>query len=266
MNQTLIATEANLLEQFKTQGYAIKKNLFTPEEAIAIIEHIKQAETIDGVSALNKGAMTFYSGVYAKSPDLQTVVSQPKVINFLKQFIGDNFWVRWDQAVAKGPGAGVFPWHQDNAYNYLQDEHFQFWIALTKTTSENGGLWLVPQRHQNTLPHKKIGNHMVFQGEAKNPILIEADPGDVVIFSSFTLHSTTPNTTQDTRWAYVIEYMKCQDLDPTVVPPYFIVARNGQPTAEFVNWYSGKLNPINHLKYWRMYLSSLSSFIKQNKN
>jgi ectoine hydroxylase-related dioxygenase (phytanoyl-CoA dioxygenase family) len=265
MSQTIIKTELNLLEQFKTQGYVVQKNLFTEEEAIALIEQIKQSETIDGVSALNKGAMTFYSGVYAKSPALQAVVSQPKVINFLKQFIGSDFWVRWDQAVAKGSGAGIFPWHQDNAYNYLQDEHFQFWIALTKTTSDNGGLWLVPQRYQKTFPHQKVGNHMVFQGKVENPILIEAEPGDVVLFSSFSLHSTTPNITQDSRWAYVIEYMKCQDLDPTVVPPYFIVARNGEPTAEFVNWYPGRLNLMNHLKYWRMYLSSFSSFIKQTK-
>jgi ectoine hydroxylase-related dioxygenase (phytanoyl-CoA dioxygenase family) len=257
MNQTLIKTETNLLEQFKTQGFVVKKNLFTPEEALALIEHIKQAETIDGVSALNKGAMTFYSGVYAKSPALQAVVSQPKVINFLKQFIGDNFWVRWDQAVAKGPGAGTFPWHQDNSYNLLKDEHFQFWIALTKTTEANGGLWLVPQRNKETFPHKKVGNHMIFEGKVENPVLIEAEPGDVVLFSSFSLHSTTPNVTQDSRWAYVIEYMKCQDIDPTIAPPYFMVARHGEPIAKFVHWYSGRLNPINHLKYWRMYLTNL---------
>ena len=265
MNQTII--QPNLIqEQFKTQGFAICKNLFTEAEAKALIEHIKQAETIDGVSALNKGAMTFYSGVYAKSKALQTVVSQPKVIDFLKQFIGSDFWVRWDQAVAKGSGAGTFPWHQDNAYNYLKDEHYQLWIALTKTTADNGGLWLVPQRHQQTLPHKKVGNHMVFQGKVENPILIEAEPGDVVLFSSLSLHSTTPNITQDTRWAYVIEYMSCNDFDPVVVPPYFIVARNGEPTAEFVHWYRGRLNALNHLKYWRLHLSNLKKrFNKSSK-
>lgn len=257
MNQTIIQSEKTLLKQFKNQGFVVYKNLFTEAEAKALIEDIKQAETIDGVSALNKGAMTFYSGVYSQSPALQAVISQPKVINFLKQFIGSNFWVRWDQAVAKGAGAGTFPWHQDNAYNSLKDEHFQFWIALTKTTADNGGLWLVPQHHDRLLPHKKVGNHMVFQGKPENPILIEAEPGDAVLFSSFTLHSTTPNITQDTRWAYVIEYMACKDFDPTVKPPYFIVARDGQPTAEFWHWYEGRLNMINHLKYWRLYLSNL---------
>ena len=257
MNQIVTESSKALLEQFKTQGYVVCKNLFTEAEAQTMVEDLKAAETIDGISSLNKGAMTFYSGVYAKSAALQAVVSQPKVINFLQQFIGSDFWVRWDQAVAKGPGAGTFPWHQDNAYNSLTDEHFQFWIALTETNKDNGGLWLVPKHHNRLLPHKKVGNHMVFQGEPEKPILIEAKPGDVVLFSSFSLHSTTPNVTQDTRWAYVIEYMACKDFDPTVNPPYFIVARNGQPTAEFVHWYEGRINLLNRLKYWRLYLGNL---------
>jgi ectoine hydroxylase-related dioxygenase (phytanoyl-CoA dioxygenase family) len=255
MSQTLIQQEQTLLEQFKTQGYILCKGLFTSAEAENLIEEIKRAETIDGVSALNKGAMTFYSGVYAQSAALQKIISQPKVIDLLKPIIGFNFWVRWDQAVAKGAGAGTFPWHQDNSYNSLQNEHFQLWIALTKTTADNGGLWLVPKHQNQILPHKRVGNHMVFQGKPENPILIEAEPGDVILFSSLTLHSTTPNITQNTRWAYVIEYMSCQDLDPTVAAPYFMVARDGQPTAEFVHWYPGRLNIINHLKYWRLYLS-----------
>lgn len=256
MNQTIIQPDRTLQEQFKTQGFVICKNLFTEAEAEALIEHIERAETIDGVSALNKGAMTFYSGVYAQSSALQKVVSQPKIIDFLKQFIGSDFWVRWDQAVAKGPGAGTFPWHQDNAYNSLKDEHFQLWIALTNTNSDNGGLWLVPKRHSYLLPHDKVENHMVYQGKPEDAILIEAKPGDVILFSSLTLHSTTPNVTQNTRWAYVIEYMACKDFDPSVAPPYFMVARNGQPTNEFVYWYRGRLNVMNHLKYWRWHLSN----------
>lgn len=257
MNQTTITKFKTPLEKFKAQGYIQCKSLFTEAEAEKLIEDIQQAETIDGVSGLNKGAMTFYSGVYAKSPSLQAVVSQPKVINFLQQIIGPNFWVRWDQAVAKGSGADTFPWHQDNAYNNLKDEHFQLWIALTKTNSDNGGLWLVPKHQDKMLPHDKVENHMVFKGKPQNPILIEADPGDAVLFSSFTLHSTTPNITQETRWAYVIEYMSCNDVDPTVAPPYFIVARNGKPVAKFVRWYRGRLKVKNYLKYWRLYSFNL---------
>lgn len=255
MIETPPKTEPSLQKQFQDQGYVILKSMFSSTEAQALIEDIKAAETIDGVSALNKGAMTFYSGVYSKSKKLQATISQPKVIDFLKQFIGSDFWVRWDQAVAKGPGAGTFPWHQDNAYNHLKDGHYQFWIALTKTTQDNGGLWIVPGSHKAVLPHKKVGNHMVYQGIPNKPVFIEAEPGDVILFSSYTLHSTTPNITQGTRWAYVVEYMSLDHYDPGILPPYFVVARGGKPTAELVHFYRGNLNPWNHIKYWRWQLS-----------
>ncbi|NJK40774.1 MAG: phytanoyl-CoA dioxygenase family protein [Acaryochloridaceae cyanobacterium SU_2_1] len=246
-----------LLEEFNAQGYVIRKGLFSPIEAQTLIKDIQAAETIDGISALNKGSMTFYSGIYANSQPLQATISQTKVIDFLKQFIGPDFWVRWDQAVAKGPGSGTFPWHQDNAYNSLKDRHYQLWIALTKTTADNGGLWIVPGSHHHALPHNKIGNHMVYAGQPQDPILIEAEPGDVILFSSFTLHSTSPNVTQAARWAYVVEYMSLNDYDPGAKAPYFIVARNGQPTAKSVDFYRGQLNPLNHLKYWRWHLRNL---------
>lgn len=251
------AIENSLAEDFKKNGYVLCKGLFSPAEAESLIEEIKAAETIDGVSALNKGPMKFYSGVYSKSSALQGIISQPKVINFLKQVIGPNFWVRWDQAVAKGPEAGTFPWHQDNAYNSLKDEHFQFWIALTKTTPDNGGLWIVPGSHHSPLPHKKVGNHMVYQGTPEEPTFIGAEPGDVILFSSYALHSTTPNITGGTRWAYVVEYMSSSHYDPGIKAPYFMVAKKGKPIAQSVYYYRGNLNPLNHLKYWRWQLSKL---------
>lgn len=259
--ETLATKPANspdLRSQFEEQGYVIRKGLFDPEEAAALIDDIKAAETIDGVSGLNKGAMTFYSGVVFKSKRLQEVVSQPKVIDFLKQVIGPGFWVRWDQAVAKGPGSGTFPWHQDNSYNALRDQHYQFWIALTKSYPDNGGLWFVPGSHKQVLPHKEVDNHMVYQGSPKNPIFIEAEPGDCVLFSSYGLHKTNPNITQDTRWAYVIEYMSLEHFDPGMKPPYFVAARDGKPVGEFVGSYEGQRNPLNHLKYWKWQLKKLA--------
>jgi len=244
----------DLVKDFKEKGYCVLREFFSPSEAATLIDDIKNSETIDGVSLLNKGSMAFYSGVYHRSSKLQSFISQPKLVDLLKQVMGPDIWVRWDQAVAKGPGSGTFPWHQDNAYNGLKDGHYQLWIALTEMTPDNGGLWLVPGSHKQKLPHRKAGNHMVYQGEVKNPIFIEAQPGDVVLFSSFLLHSTTPNVTQNSRWAYVVEYMSLEHFDPDVKPPYFVVARKGVPTAEFVNYYRGQLNPINRLKYWRQQL------------
>jgi len=238
-----------LRQSYAQRGYVIVRRFFEREQMVALIDDIKAARTRNGVSGLNRGHLTFYSNVFFNSQALQSFVAQPKVVELLKELIGPDFWVRWDQAVAKGPGAGDFGWHQDNGYSGLRDAHCQLWIALTDMTPHNGGLWLQPGSHTRLLPHKTVDNHRVYDGEPQSPVFIEAKPGDIVVFSSFMLHTTTPNKTEQTRWAYVVEYMSLDHFDPSIEPPYFIVARNGKPKPEFVRYYRGRLNPLNQIRY-----------------
>ena len=241
----------DIQKEFKEKGYVVCKNFFSAEEMSKLIEDIKSAKTRNGVSGLNKGSLTFYSSLFFHNPSIQSFVSQPKIVDFLSKIIGPDFWVRWDQAVAKGSGSATFPWHQDNGYSKLKDTHYQLWISLTKMTPENGGLWLVPGSHKHPLPHKRVDNHVEYDGVPENPVFIEAEVGDVVLFSSFMLHKTTPNTTSEIRWAYVVEYMSLEHFDPTIDPPYFIVSQNGKSQPKFVPFYRASLNPINQLKYWK---------------
>lgn len=238
-------------KEFREQGYTIAHRFFDKKEMDTLIHDIKTAEPKKGQpSALNKDELVFYSNIFFRSKDLQAFISQPRLVDLLKDVIGPDFWVRWDQAVAKGPGAVEFPWHQDNAYNFLKDEHYQLWIALSKMNNERGGLWLIPGSHKHgLLPHKIVGNHMAYVGPTHNAVCIAAEAGDVVLFSSLMLHYTSPNVSQHDRWAYVVEYMSLDHFDPYVKPPYFVVARNGKPHAEFVNYYRGRLSLTNQIKY-----------------
>lgn len=95
-------------EEFEKNGYVIIQNLFSREEMAALIEDIKTARTRNGVSGLNQGSMTFYSSLFFHNPRIREFVSQPKIIEQLVPLIGPDFWVRWDQAVAKGPGSPTF--------------------------------------------------------------------------------------------------------------------------------------------------------------
>jgi ectoine hydroxylase-related dioxygenase (phytanoyl-CoA dioxygenase family) len=236
-----------LLKDFKEQGFVLIRNFFSPEEIDFLLKRIQDSKSSSS-EILTRGAMTFRSQIFMHDASVQEFVSQQKIIDFLRIFAGPDIWIRWDQAVAKGPGADVFPWHQDNGYNGLRSEFYQFWISLTKTTEDNGALLLKPGSHRQSLPHQKIGKEMVYSGSVSDPVLINAEPGDIVLFSSFMLHSTTPNITQSDRWAYVIEYMRLDDYDPTLKPPYFVVSRNGKSCMDFVDYQEGGKSILNRLK------------------
>ena len=239
------------LAEFEAQGYITARGMFSPDEIDGLLEQIRAAGTReDQPDLLDDGELRFISNAFRRNRAVRDFICQPRLVEFLTPVIGPDFWVRWDQAVEKGPGAGEFPWHQDNGYSQLIDQHYQLWIALTKGTRENGGLWLQPSADRVLLPHERRGNHMAYRGEPADPVFVEAEVGDVVLFSSFTLHATTPNRSDASRWAYVVEYMSLDHIDPTGDAPYFVAARGGEPVGRFVKLYRGRLNPANYAKYF----------------
>jgi hypothetical protein len=240
-----------LQQEYNEKGFVLIRNFFSPAEIQDLIQEIQKTSS-EHVSTdqLNLGSLKFNSLIMHKSQKLREFISQPKVVNLISQFIGPDFWVRWDQAVEKGPGAGTFPWHTDNSYSRLKDPHCQFWISLTKMTKDNGGIWMIPGSYKKHHEHKKEGCHTVAVCDDSNAEFISAEIGDVVIFNSFTLHSTTPNITQESRWAYVVEYMNIKHIDPYIAKPHLIIARNGQSHLEYVDALDGENSLANTLKYF----------------
>ena len=243
----------NYRQEFEQNGFVVVKQFFTPEEMTQLRAAIKEAQDkVEEKSRLDKGGLLFKHNLFQRSDPIRSFISQRKIVHFLRDIMGPDIWCRWDQTVDKAPGGDEFPWHQDNGYNGLSDGHFQFWIAMSEMTKDNGGLWVQKGSHKNgNLPHTLVGNHLVCPGDEKDAVFVGAEAGDAALFSSFTLHRTAPNTTQKPRVAYVVEFMSMKHFDPYIPAPYFVVARRGEPAPQFVHWYKGRLNPINQLKYFK---------------
>ncbi|MGB2833164.1 MAG: phytanoyl-CoA dioxygenase family protein [Methylotenera sp.] len=256
-------------QEYNKNGYVLIRNFFTQAEIQDLIQEIQKTSS-EHVSTdqLNLGKLKFNSLIMHKSPKLREFISQPKVVDLITQFIGPDFWVRWDQAVEKGPGAGTFPWHTDNSYSRLKDPHCQFWISLTKMTKDNGGIWMIPGSHKKHFKHQHVGCHTVAICDDSNAEFISAEIGDVVVFNSFTLHSTTPNITQKSRWAYVVEYMDVKHIDPYIAKPRLMIAKKGQPSLEYVHTLKGENSITNTLKYfhprerWRKFKNEVLTNLK----
>jgi ectoine hydroxylase-related dioxygenase (phytanoyl-CoA dioxygenase family) len=178
-------TEASAVAKtFDTQGYVHIPGFFTEDEIARVRDEIERTgQALHRQSRLNSGSMIFLNNLHRQSQPLQDFVCQDRLVRFLADVVGPDFWIRWDQCVCKGPGAPEFPWHQDNAYNTLKDPHFQLWIAVSPTTAANGGLWLAPGSHKRGLvAHHKRGTHQVADETPADPVLIEAGRGDIVLF------------------------------------------------------------------------------------
>jgi Phytanoyl-CoA dioxygenase (PhyH) len=243
--------------QFERDGFVVARHMFSGAE---MREFIAECHSFEGKSSgpdsNDAGEMRFYNQLFRKSEVVRRFVTQQSLIDFMAPITGPDLWMRWDQAVAKGPGSGVFNWHTDAGYDLLPQPHFEVWIALSESRRDNGGLCVIPGSHRrgHGHRHRRIGTHMVAEGHEtydrpdSGKTVIEAEAGDVILFSSALLHKTYENTTARARWAYVGEFMKLGDYDPTSPAPYFVAARQGRSAGEFVDRLPGARDPVQILR------------------
>lgn len=248
----ILDLNSGIREEFERQGYVIHRGLFSQEEIRSLWENIQSFDTKENTFGCDQNRLRYHTDFISRSQKIRELMAQSKVIDLLSKIIAPDIWVRWDQAISKEPGAGMMPWHQDNRYTQLKHPYYQVWIPLTEITADNGALWVRPGQYfmdQKIFPHKSSESFFSCERDIEAPIMIEAELGDVVVFSSFLLHCTAPNTTDQSRWTYVLECLPLHCFDPLVEPPYFVIARDGKPHSEFVQFYAQRFYPINVLKY-----------------
>ncbi len=202
-----------------------------------MLADVQQCVAADKVpTSLTDRGIVYTGGIYLRREFTRSVLASQRVIDFLRPIAGGDLWVCMDQAVTKHQGAGVFRWHQDNGYNHLKVQHYQLWIALTETCQKNGALTLAPGSHKRgLLPHEFVGGgQMEVRADIGDTVCIDATAGDVILFSSLMLHCTGPNEAEQSRVAYVAEYMPLADYAFDATPPYFVAAQDGRSAPHFV--------------------------------
>jgi len=258
--------ESPQAREFRGHGFTIARGFFSKQEVATLREEAeRRTAEEDTADVLTDDALIFAHNLFKHSEVYQRFLSQKRIIDFLTPIAGGDLWVRWDQAVTKRPGAGLFRWHQDNGYSGVRSAHLQLWVALTETRNENGALWLVPGSHRRgLLPHARVhGAQLEVQAEVGESICIDAAAGDLILFSSLLLHRTGPNETDTTRVVYVAEYLPCRDYDYDLQPPYFIVSSHGVSQPRFVDRQPGARSVRNQLRYWRPRAEYLVSELKR---
>lgn len=135
-----------------------------------------------------------------------------------KQLLGMNATLANDHAILKPASYGqATPWHQDEAYRANPKYDFQeisFWIALQKTTLENGCMHYCAGSHRRpVMTHQSANNDpRIHALECSNEIdgsRVVACPvavGDIIVHHTRTAHYAGPNITEKPRLAYILIY------------------------------------------------------------
>jgi phytanoyl-CoA hydroxylase len=169
---------------------------------------------------------TFLAQLDHKSEACRLFCQHPAIMSLCRQLVGPDIDMTWNQAIIKPPlpqGDNSFAWHQDPWYalngpykddcnlDALRDPNnsITVWAAISRTTVDNGTLWVLPGRHkEGLLPHVWSKDRREWQGQFdtswKVPAVMRA--GQVLVFRKYLPHGSGPNISGEDRMAYQIGY------------------------------------------------------------
>ena len=245
---------------FNSRGFFVIEDLLDPDTIAAVVAEIDAVESkteaalraFEGERLLigEAGAITFSPHLVARSNLLRELAADPRIASVCVDLIGQDVNLYWDQAVYKKPEKPRrFPWHQDNSYTFVEPQQYlTVWLALSDATIDNGCPWVAPGVHRaGTLAHSYVdplGFECFENFETAEPAPVPA--GGAAVFSSLTPHLTGPNTTDEVRKSYILQYApqgaEVLTGDPVSGPPtgrvrcdaperQFPIARAGSPVA-----------------------------------
>ncbi len=172
--------------------------------------------------------------LHIQSETMRRYCTSPKLVRIALDLLETDIRLFWDQAVSKPPGAtSEVPWHQDNGYGpVVPEEYVTCTVGLDATTKENGCLWIQPGSHRSGPTHHRATDSFFYRGYdgPERGVAVEQEKGEVLVFSSLTMHRTGPNLSTGPRRSWVIQFCDASTRNGKTGLPFddrLIVAKDG---------------------------------------
>ena len=236
------------IEDYRRNGYAIVRAVFTPAEVGRIAEAVEQvrSEGLRHKRSFRHGNLFYNVGTDSSGrPDVRMVqwpsYHQPvlnavrldrRMAGLLEPLIGGDLKQIINQIHWKEPGGqGEFAWHQDcqfrepaDAYRNLGDAYVQTGLAIDPHNPDSGGMRFIPRSHRDgdlrlATPREVLGvamNDEVLRQAGLDPasaVEVELEPGDLALWSPFLVHGSGTNRSGHRRRLYVNGYVRAEDCD-----------------------------------------------------
>lgn len=223
MNQVTPRWESSELAAYVTDGYLIKRGLFTGEEIKLLRDTAVGDHALDAAAtALDDGAgnrvrLSLWNhpgdGIYGM------VARSSRMVDAVEELLeGEVYHYHSKMILKDARTGGAWAWHQDYGYWYQNGLLFpdlcSVMIAVDAATRENGCLQLLKGSHRmgrinHVLTGEQAGADRERVDEACRRLELvhaEMEPGDAVFFHANTLHCSGPNHSEFPRWAMICCY------------------------------------------------------------
>ena len=215
------------IRNFDQEGFCVIRNAIKPNQINLLkgcaANAIKKADAIFEYSGNDQVGMHIKDQFYVffnpsnHFSQLKDVNFCSEVMSWIRKLLGPNSYLIHDQFTIKNPAnpdnqSGGFGWHQDryNSESVIEthDPFISCLIPLHDMNDDNGGLRIVPYGNYNNSRKPMLHtNGNITEDVEKYSVTIDCMVGDIIFWSSNTLHSSMPNTSSvNSRWAYIAQF------------------------------------------------------------
>jgi non-heme Fe2+,alpha-ketoglutarate-dependent halogenase len=205
---------ANLLEQYRDEGYIGAVDVMSPESALKIRQQLEAFEATQG-GALHANQR---SRAFLLFKWLDELIHSSAVLDPVESLIGPNimcwssiFWI-------KEAGSKSFvDWHQDNTYWGLSSRRVvTAWFAISDASEQAGCMSVIPRTHVGTtLEHEDTydENNMLTRGQrivnldTAKAVSMPLRAGQMSLHNYCLAHGSGPNRSDDRRIGVSMHFM-----------------------------------------------------------
>jgi len=227
------------LDAYDEQGFVHVPGVFAPDEVARMAEELERIcrwvygpvrggpaprPEASAAELLSQAVAVHFP--HKRSPWIRDLITDPRLVELFTALVGPNVKCVQSMFFIRPPGGPGQAWHQDEHYIPSRDRSVTAaWIAVDAADEANGCLRFLPGSHRRGIlwPHGPHGDEDFDPvGEAQHhpygeedAVVVEAAPGDVVLFHGYLLHRSGPNRTADRfRRALAFHAARAESLMP----------------------------------------------------
>ncbi|WP_164716325.1 phytanoyl-CoA dioxygenase family protein [Paenibacillus whitsoniae] len=219
------------LESYKQKGYLVLRNVFSEQEARVLQAECDKLLTLEAyttprnVRAGHKGytdgsiAIERLDPVHDISAVFADLVKDERILSPLRDIYLDEPKLFKDKLIFKLPGAKGYSMHQDASWwqGFPIEGLISVMVAIDGATVVNGGLELFPGYHDRlrSTPGelRNMNAEEIAEIDPSTGEIVETNPGDIILFHSFTPHQSGANTSDRSRKQLFLTYSPAKDGD-----------------------------------------------------
>jgi ectoine hydroxylase-related dioxygenase (phytanoyl-CoA dioxygenase family) len=215
MNSTLSQED---VRYYHENGYLLpKKKIFSAEMQAELTQIFEEHWEKHGRKMNNE-----HDTPHFRDERLLKYLLHKDVLDLIEPLIGPNIGLWSSHFICKEPLIGrQTPWHEDSSYWNGRltrfDKIITIWLAIDRSTQENGCMRVIPGTHHNGFSEYEDVSikENIFSLRIKNideskAVYFELEPGEYSLHESRIIHGAKPNTSNFRRCGYTMRYFSTE--------------------------------------------------------